>query len=102
MLPVTTATVPKRKFAEVLAPDPPREFVAYSDFKALLGHVTRLTEMLNQIRCGILEDGSSKLIAKIAATVEEVPDLPEFGPPITATNFDVYSDAPSTPAPSLP
>uniref|UniRef100_A0A8R1HIV4 Uncharacterized protein n=2 Tax=Caenorhabditis japonica TaxID=281687 RepID=A0A8R1HIV4_CAEJA len=88
MLPITTAPAPKRKFSEVLTPEPPREFVAYSDFKALLDHVTRLTGMLNQIRCGILEDGSSKLIAKIAATVEEAPDLPDFGPPIIATNFE--------------
>uniref|UniRef100_A0A8R1ELG5 HTH_Tnp_Tc3_1 domain-containing protein n=1 Tax=Caenorhabditis japonica TaxID=281687 RepID=A0A8R1ELG5_CAEJA len=27
------------------------------------------------------------------------PGLPDFGPPIIATNFEVYSDAPSTPAP---
>uniref|UniRef100_A0A8R1ERJ2 Uncharacterized protein n=1 Tax=Caenorhabditis japonica TaxID=281687 RepID=A0A8R1ERJ2_CAEJA len=94
-----TATQPKRKFSEVLAPDPPREFVAYADFKILVDHVKRLTEALNQIRCGILEDGSSKLIAKVAATVEQLTEMPEFGSPVTATTFDVFSDAPSTPAP---
>ncbi|ULT91848.1 hypothetical protein L3Y34_009502 [Caenorhabditis briggsae] len=79
----------KRKFNH----EPP-EFVAYADYEALHKHVVMLTELVNQLRGGLIEEGSDKLSKKIANSIE-VPDLPTPGPPLLS-----YQDAVSTPRPA--
>ncbi|CAO4362667.1 unnamed protein product [Caenorhabditis nigoni] len=72
----------------------PPEFVAYADYEALHKHVVMLTDLVNQLRGGLIEEGASKLSKKIATTIE-VPDLPTPGPPLLN-----YHDAVATPGPT--
>ncbi|UMM30550.1 hypothetical protein L5515_012384 [Caenorhabditis briggsae] len=88
----------KRKFHSNLDSEPPL-FVAYDDYLAMHKHVIVLTDIIQQIRDGLIEEGSTKLGKIIANTCQTTPDLPQRGPPVSALS-EVFVDAVSTSAPS--
>ncbi|CAP33833.1 Protein CBG15640 [Caenorhabditis briggsae] len=88
----------KRKFHSSLDSEPPL-FMAYDDYLAMHKHVTVLTDIIQQIRDGLIEEGSTKLGKIIANTCQTTPDPPQLGPPVSALS-EVFVDAVSTPAPS--
>ncbi|ULU08419.1 hypothetical protein L3Y34_019538 [Caenorhabditis briggsae] len=88
----------KRKFHSSLDSEPPL-FVAYEDYLAMHKHVIVLTDIIQQIRDGLIEEGSTKLGKIIANTCQTTPDPPQLGPPVSALS-EVFVDAVSTPAPS--
>ncbi|PIC33587.1 hypothetical protein B9Z55_013514 [Caenorhabditis nigoni] len=69
------------------------KYVAFDDYVKLYEHMKMMTNLVNELRLGLIESAPLKLGEKIAMTCEILPDLDPIGTPILSLP-SIYSDQP--------